>query len=193
MLHPDIVIKNGSISGKGLFAKRNMPKGTVVYKLKNDVRIYSKDQYKKFSKRYKRILEKFANEDNSGMIIHHIDGAKYGNHSCYPNCHELSSGHAYMDITLKDIREGEELTWDYATLIPKWRKSIKCNCGYKNCRKIIFRVSPNSKIVKKLKALTKRAEKSCLKVKQPLLNKKEIAEFTKVLRSPKKANNPFSS
>jgi SET domain-containing protein len=191
VLHPDIIIKHGSISGKGLFVKRKIPKGTVVYRMKNDIRTYSKNQYDKFSKRYQKILEKFANEDNGGTIIHHIDGAKYGNHSCQPNCHELSSGHAYMDITLRDIEKGEELTWDYATLMPSWRRSIKCNCGFKNCRKKIFRVSPTSEIVKKLRLRTKNAEKNCLKVKQPLLNKKECIDLAKVLRSPRKAKSPF--
>lgn len=191
MLHPDIIIKGGSISGKGLFAKRNIPKGTIVYRIKNDIRVYSKSQYNKFSKRYRKVLEKFANEDNNGTIIHHIDGAKYGNHSCYPNCHELSSGHAYMDITLRGIKKGEELTWDYATLVPSWKKSIKCNCGSKNCRKKIFRVSPNSRIIKKLKSRTKRAEKNCLKAKQPLLSKKELTDLADVLKSLKKAKNPF--
>lgn len=191
MLHPDIIIKHGSISGKGLFAKKKIPKGTIVYRIKDDIRIYSKSQYKKFSKRYRKILEKFANEENAGTIVHHIDGAKYGNHRCQPNCRELSSGHAYMDIALSDIEKGEELTWDYATLIPSWKKPIKCKCGSKNCRKIIFRVSPTSRIAKKLDSRTKRAEKNYLNVKQPLLNKKEYDELARVLRSPKKAKSPF--
>lgn len=191
MLHPDIIIKGGAISGRGLFAKRKIPEGTIVYRIKNDIRVYSKNQYNKFSKRYRKVLEKFANEDNNGTIIYHIDGAKYGNHSCHPNCHELSSGHAYMDITLRDIGEGEEMTWDYATLIPSWKKSIKCNCGSKNCRKKILRVPPNSRITKKLKLRTKIAEKNCLKVKQPLLSKKERVDLANVLRSLKKAKNPF--
>jgi len=51
VLHPNIVIKGGSISGKGLFARRKIPKGTVVYRMKNDIRVYSRNQYKKFSKK----------------------------------------------------------------------------------------------------------------------------------------------
>ena len=191
MLHPDIVIKHGSISGKGLFAKKKIPKGTIVYKIKNDIRIYSKSQYKKFSKRYRKFLEKFSNEENSGTIVRHIDGAQYGNHSCQPNCCELSSGHAYMDIALRDIEKGEELTWEYATLIPSRKKPMKCKCGSKNCRKTIFRVSPTSRIAKKLNLRTKRAEKYYFNLKQSLLNKKEHDELARVLRSPKKAKNPF--
>jgi SET domain-containing protein len=191
VLHPDIIIKGGAISGKGLFAKRKIPKGTIVYRIKNDIRVYSKSQYNKFSKRYRKILEKFANEDSNGTIIHHTDGAKYGNHSCQPNCHELPSGHEYMDVALRDIKKGEELTWDYATLIPSWKKAIKCNCGSKNCRKKILRVPPNSRITKKLKLRTKIAEKNCLKVKQPLLSKKERVDLANVLRSLRKAKNPF--
>lgn len=187
MLHPDIIIKRGTISGKGLFAKKMIPKGTVVYVVRNDIRVYSKKQFNKFSDRYKRILEKFANEDTDGRIIHHIDGAKYGNHSCHPNCNALSTWEAGVDIALRNIEKDEELTWDYGTIVLHWRKPIKCNCNSKNCRKKIFRVSENSRIIKNLKLHTKQAQKYCLKVKQPLLNKKERFQLAMVLRSPDKA------
>ena len=35
-------------------------------------------------------------------------------HSCDPNSHAIPSGYKYMDIALKDIQRGEELTWDYS-------------------------------------------------------------------------------
>jgi len=191
VLHPDIFIKTGSISGTGLFAKKKIPKGTIVYRIKNDIRTYSKSEVKKFSKRYRKFLEKFSNEATDGTIVLHKDGAQYGNHSCQPSCSELSSGHAYMDIALRDIEKGEELTWEYATLVPSWKKPMNCDCGSKNCRKKIFRVSPTSKIVKKLNLRIKKAEKCYFNVKQPLLNKKEYDEIARVLKSPKKAQSPF--
>ena len=169
-----------------------IPKGTVVYVVRNDIRVYSKKQFNKFSDRYKRILEKFANEDNDGRIIHHTDGAKYGNHSCQPNCNALSTWDAGIDIALRNIEKDEELTWDYRTIILHWRKPIKCNCNSKNCGKKIFRVSQNSGISKKLKSYTKQAQKDCLKVKQPLLNKKERFQLTMVLRSLHKAQKIIS-
>ncbi len=55
------------------------------------------------------------------------------NHSCNPNCGFEGSTKL---IAIKDIEEGEELTFDYAfceTLI----REFKCNCGSLKCRKII--------------------------------------------------------
>ena len=186
MLHPDIIIKRGSISGKGLFAKKRIPTGTVVYVVRNDIRVYSKKQFNKFSDRYKCILEKFANEDEDGRIIHHTDGAKYGNHSCQPNCNALSTWEGGMDIALKNIEKDEELTWDYGTIILHWRKPVKCHCNSKKCRKQILRIPQNSKITKNLKSLTRHAQKHCLKVKQPLLNKKERFQLAVTLKSSHK-------
>jgi len=55
------------------------------------------------------------------------------NHSCEPNCGFDGS---IKLVAIKDIKKGEELTFDYAfceTLIRKF----ECKCGSMNCRKII--------------------------------------------------------
>lgn len=178
MLHPDVVLKKGGISRKGLFAKRKIPRGTIVYKVDDDVRIYSISQYNKFSKRYKDILTKFAYQED-GKIIHHVDDTRHGNHSCESNVYVMPHGNAYMDITLKDIEAGEEITWDYGVLFPKWHKPLKCKCGSTKCRGTIYRLPPNSKVAIKLKLLAKKAKKDFLKVKQPLLDKKELAKISR--------------
>lgn len=191
MLHPDIVLKNRSISGKGLFAKKKIPKGTILYRQKNDVREYTKSQYSQFSKRYRSILTKFANEEN-GKIFHHVDNAKYGNHSCQPNAHATSLGYAYMDIVLEDIECDEEITWDYGILFPSWKKPIKCTCGAKDCRGVIDRLASDSKIIIKLKLLTKRAERDVFKVKQPLVNEEELDEIIDITKTKIKSSHIFS-
>lgn len=184
MLHPDIVMKRSSIEGTGLFAKKKIPKGTIIYREKNDVRIYNPSQIRKFSKRYQDILTKFANEEN-GKIIHHKDKAKYGNHSCGPNAHAIISGYLYSDIAITDIQCNEEVTWDYGVLFPSWKKPIHCECGSKTCRKIICRLHYNSKAAHKLKTLTKKAEKEIFKVKQPLLNQKELYKCIEMISKKK--------
>ena len=59
--------------------------------------------------------------------------ARFINHSCNPSCgiHGLRRLFA-----LRDIKKGEELTWDYSTSEDAdWH--WKCRCHSKNCRKII--------------------------------------------------------
>ncbi len=55
------------------------------------------------------------------------------NHSCDPNCGFKSS---IEFVALKNIKSGEELTFDYA-FCESLIESFKCKCGASNCRKII--------------------------------------------------------
>ncbi|MDG6904178.1 MAG: SET domain-containing protein-lysine N-methyltransferase [Nitrososphaerota archaeon] len=62
----------------------------------------------------------------------------YINHSCDPNttARKLIDGLEFTAV--RDIMEGEELSFDYGTVITKGDNfSFKCNCGNKNYRKII--------------------------------------------------------
>lgn len=55
------------------------------------------------------------------------------NHSCEPNAGFKNS---IVLIAIKDIKKGEEVVFDYAYCETHF-KSFKCNCGTKNCRKVI--------------------------------------------------------
>lgn len=61
------------------------------------------------------------------------------NHSCDPNtsARKLIDGLEFKAV--RDIMEGEELSFDYGTVITKGDDfTFKCNCGGKNCRKTII-------------------------------------------------------
>lgn len=58
----------------------------------------------------------------------------YSNHSCEPNCGITP------DLQLKalrDIKQGEELLWDYSTSMLERHWTMPCNCGSRNCRRLI--------------------------------------------------------
>ena len=60
------------------------------------------------------------------------------NHSCDPNtiARKLIDGLEF--IATRDIKEDEELSFDYGTVITKGDNfAFKCNCGNKHCRKTI--------------------------------------------------------
>lgn len=183
MLHPDIILKSSHISGKGLFSKSKIPRGTIVFKRKNDVRIYTKEQYYKLSKKYRDRLGDFPYEDNNDSIIHHLDNTKYGNHSCEPTVTGIPYGDAEIEIAIKDIEPNQEITWDYGIIMPSWQKPFKCSCGSKNCRGIISRASSRYRLANKLQLLANKAERDFFEVKQPLLSKKEFSKLGKIIRA----------
>ena len=74
-----------------------------------------------------------------------IDGAvgngcaRYVNHSCAPNCTTVTvRGRVFIE-TVRDVRRGEELTYDYRLTRPQplprdWRRRYPCHCGSERCR-----------------------------------------------------------
>jgi len=59
--------------------------------------------------------------------------SKFVNHSCEPNTYVKNA----QDIALRNIKKGEEITTDYSINgVDEWE--LKCNCGSKNCRKIVY-------------------------------------------------------
>lgn len=51
--------------------------------------------------------------------------ARYINHSCRPNCYTRVIGETIWIIAARNIRKGEELTYDYST---DGAQSIRCRC-----------------------------------------------------------------
>ena len=87
---PDILtIKDSGIHGLGLFAKENIPSGTVLGMIHFQF---------------------------NGELMRTPLGA-FGNHSDDPTCEKfwdsLDSGAGWYLRTKRDINEGEELTWTY--------------------------------------------------------------------------------
>ena len=86
---------------------------------------------------------------DQGYLVAYIDGgargnaARWINHSCNPNCEadmvEIR-GHMHVFIeALRDIKTGEELSYDYgleidAPYTPKLKREFACSCGHKGCR-----------------------------------------------------------
>ena len=59
--------------------------------------------------------------------------ARYINHACHPNCYVEIEGKTIWIIASRNIRRGEELTYDYNT---SGTAGIRCRCR-PNCRRII--------------------------------------------------------
>ena len=62
------------------------------------------------------------------------DPLRYGNHCCDPNLWMVD---AITQAARRDIRAGEEVTTDYATIsvTPSWH--MECHCGARLCRGVV--------------------------------------------------------
>ena len=155
MLHPDIKARKNSIEGRGLFAVRKIPKGTIVWKLGKTDRIYTQAQVKSFSERYKKILKHYG-YFYQGRIVYLVDDSKYFNHSCDANVVPFGE----MDIAMRDIMPGDEVTYDYGFLMDgSVGEKMQCHCGSKKCRVTIVAFKNNSAIAKKLEDEGRKAGK----------------------------------
>jgi uncharacterized protein len=121
-----IAIKSSRF-GKGLFAVKNLSAGTLVCTISGKELSFS---------------DTLALREKESHAIQ-IDFEKYflceppflySNHSCAPNCAINTS---LEFITIRDVRKGEELLWDYSTSMLERHWTMSCACGERNCRKII--------------------------------------------------------
>lgn len=130
MIYPETEIKHVSDAiGYGIFAKKFIPKGTIVY-VKDSLEIEVDDeQYTKHSKPMQDEIEKYSYIDERGIRILSWDLGKYVNHNC--NRNTISTGYGF-EIAVRDIHPGEEITDEYG--IFNLANSFPCGCGSSNCR-----------------------------------------------------------
>ena len=131
-------IRTSSIHGKGAFAAKDIPKGIKIIEYVGE----------KVTKEEGTTREKLQEEQSSSgggktYIFelnekHDIDGsvdwnsAKFINHSCNPNCEvEIIDDHIWI-ISSRDIKEGEELYYDYGFDLEDF-ENYPCKCGAENC------------------------------------------------------------
>lgn len=121
-------------TGKGIFAGENIKNGDLILKFKGKVikDKYDSEGYGDYVKeRWVGIgKETWVELDKSDPLI-------FTNHSCNPNALIKNKTELY---SLRDIKIGEEITFDYATTesnTPENKWKMECKCGSKNCRKTI--------------------------------------------------------
>ena len=105
------------INGTGLFANQYIPKGTPTWKFQPgfDLKI-EKSELVSLSEPAKDQFLKYAylNPKTSKYILC-FDDARFFNHSDNPNCIDTESPDDTegIDVAVRDIQEGEELTCNY--------------------------------------------------------------------------------
>jgi SET domain-containing protein len=141
-------IKKSNIDNKGLYASKKIKAKKIVIHYKGKLVT-------------KKEVEKNPKFDNDKAIYlfninnrYDMDGdfeyndARLINHSCNPNCEVDGKGLKLWIFALRDIKKGEELSYDYGFGYDKDYKQFVCKCGAKNCVGYIVREGSRWRIKK---------------------------------------------
>ena len=136
-----VKVRKSGIHNKGIFAKKDIPKGTKVIEY-----VGEKITKKESDKRADRVIEEHKRkEKKKGSVYifelnnkYDLDGypkyntARWINHSCDPNCETENINNHIWIIAIKDIKKGEEISYDYGYSLDEFEEH-PCRCGSKNC------------------------------------------------------------
>jgi hypothetical protein len=162
-----IVVRHSKVHGYGCFARRDIPKGTRVIEY-----VGERISHKAADERYEN---SDVNDNHTFLFIADkktvIDATAGGNesrfinHNCDGNCEsEIEKGRVFVD-TIKPIKKGEELGYDYQigrdkNDPPNVDEIYACRCGSPKCRGTMLWPAKRPKPRKKAKKTAKSAAKS---------------------------------
>ena len=134
--------KEGSskINRKGLFANKDIVKGTkIINYIGKIITKKQTDENPKFDNGKAIYLYNLNNKyDLDGDFKYNT--ARLINHSCEPNCEVDGVGLKLWIYSIKDIKKGDELSYDYGFSFDKMDyKDFPCKCRSKNCCGYIVR------------------------------------------------------
>lgn len=162
---PLYTVRRSRIHGSGVYAAREIPKGTRVVEYLGD-RISHAQADARYEAKGQDDGHTFLFVVNSKVVIDAgVDGneARFINHSCDPNCETVIEGGRVFIEALRDIAPGEELGYEYgltweSTDDPDELANYACRCGAAKCRGTMLDPVPLDK-KRKLKARRKAARK----------------------------------
>jgi uncharacterized protein len=133
----DVSVRESRIHGQGVFAKRAFLKGDMVLEIDDSDPVLDRA---KLTPEQEIFIDVFVTVDGTQKVTRMKSPERFINHSCEPNTYvrtDMSSGVRRI-WALRNLRRGEELTWDYALNIwEEWIGPVPCHCGAENCRRII--------------------------------------------------------
>ena len=158
-------VKKSKVHGHGVFATKDIRKNTRVIQY-----IGEKVSRVEGNRRSEERIKKYLNSKKMGSVYifelnknFDLDGsplynkARYINHSCDPNCEvDILDGKIWIS-SMKKIKKGEELNYDYGYEFDKsdFRDHI-CKCGSKNCIGFIISSDDWNKYLKFISKIIKK-------------------------------------
>jgi SET domain-containing protein len=132
MLHTAIKLTQDSrIHGRGLITEALIPCGDVVWSRDPDETIVHLSEISQWTKEKQDefFWTAYQCSDEAFILPKGIDG--YMNHSCDPNTWWADD---QTLVACRDIRSGDEVTYDYATTEIALDFEMPCQCGSSLCR-----------------------------------------------------------
>ena len=141
-------IKKSKIDKNGLYANCDIEKGTKIIEYKGKIISVKKSAEDPKFDNDKAIYLFNINKrfDLDGDFK--FNTARLINHSCSPNCEVSGKGLKVWVYAIKDIKKGDELSYDYGFSFDEDFKNYPCRCGAKNCAKFIIRQGSRWRIKK---------------------------------------------
>jgi uncharacterized protein len=132
-------VKGSEIHGRGVYAVKKIPNGEKIIE-------YAGELIDKEESVRRANLQSDKAEKNGDAAVYiftisdkwDLDGnfpwniARLINHSCEPNCEAWIDGKKIFIHALRDIKKGEELSFDYGFEIDTWEDHL-CRCGKATC------------------------------------------------------------
>jgi hypothetical protein len=133
MMHPNSRL--GFIDAKmghGVFASQFIPRGTITWALDEFDQVLSPDRVRALPAMSREVVEEYAYVDADGNYVLCWDLARYVNHACQPTSRGVGP---HIEIAVRDIQPGEQLTSDYSEL--NVTGTFECACGAPGCRGVV--------------------------------------------------------
>ena len=128
---PKLVVKDTGKYGRGVFAGEDIKKRRVVYIL-DGITMTPKDFASKVNSDKENIDDPLQVGKRTYIDLDKI--SRIFNHSCNPSVGVRNRSELFA---LKDIKNGDEITYDYSSTIAPTEWKMRCNCESINCRKIL--------------------------------------------------------
>jgi hypothetical protein len=189
------VVRNSRIHGRGLYARKAIPHDTWIVEY-----VGEKVDKEESDRRANELLD--SAKESGGAKVYmfilndewDIDGnvpwntARLMNHSCSPNVEAQTWDEKEIwFVALRDIKKGEELTFNYGFDLECWQDH-PCCCGSANCAGYIAGEDYWPALKKKIAAKKAREEKkllSAVPVKKTAV-KKTVSKKATVKKTPSK-------
>ena len=141
--YPKTFVANSGIDRKGLFADEDIKENTAIIEYTGEKITNEEADGRERINDMAGTTYIFVYEDQSFCIDGAVGGndSRFANHSCQSNMYlNFIDGHIYF-VASRDIKKGEELTYDYAFDYDPLCL-VKCFCGSNNCRGTINELPP---------------------------------------------------
>ena len=138
---PRCAVRKSPIHGRGVFALTQIPKKSRIIEYKGEL-ISDAEADRRYSRLHENSPHTMLFSVDGGLVIDATrrgSAARWINHSCAPNCEiEEENSRVFIEAR-RDIRPGEELTYDYNLQIGERhtraaKREHVCFCGARRCR-----------------------------------------------------------